>query len=223
LLVDTVPAVVSFTFGCPPPHIVQALQQRGCLVMVTVTSATEAATAVDAGAQLVCAQGIEAGAHRSTFDDAAPDDELSTFDLVAAIQSRVDVPVVAAGGIATPDGVRGALTAGAVAVQVGTAFLRCAEAGTNAVHRAALVDGQRTVTTMTRAFTGRRARGLVNDFIRRHGDAPSAYPEIHHATRPLRVAAAATGDAERLHLWAGTGFRHAREQPAGDVVGWLAG
>ncbi len=222
LLVETAPAVVSFAFGCPSREIVRTLQQRGSRVMVTVTSALEAATAVDAGADLVCAQGIEAGAHRSTFDDAGPDDELPTLRLVAAIRSQLDVACVAAGGIATPADVRAALGVGAVAVQAGTAFLRCDEAGTNAVHRAALADDRRRDTTITRAFTGRRARGIVNDFIRRHEDAPSAYPEIHHATRPLRTAAAAAGDAERLQLWAGTRFREARAASVADIVRWLA-
>jgi nitronate monooxygenase len=189
--------------------------------MVTITNATEAHRATESGADCVCAQGIEAGAHRSTFDDTAPDDELPTLDLVAAVRSVVDAPVIAAGGIATPAHVRAALASGAVAAQLGTAFLRCDEAGTNSVHRAALMDHERT-TVLTRAFTGRRARGLVNDFIRRHANAPHAYPEIHHATRPLRAAAAANGDAERLHLWAGTGFQHSRSGPISDVIDWLA-
>lgn len=221
LLTVIAPAVVSFTFGLPPRDIVRRLRQRDCLVMITVTNRAEAAAAGDAGADLLCAQGVEAGAHRGTFDDAAPDDELSTLDLVAAIASTLDLPVVAAGGVATPAHVSDAVAAGAVAVQLGTAFLRCHEAGTNAVHRAALEDERRVATTMTRAFTGRRARGLVNDFTRRHGHAPSAYPEIHHATRPLRAAAAVTGDAERLHLWAGTGFRHTRAEPAAVIIDWL--
>lgn len=223
VLLDAAPAIVSFTFGSPSAAVVRALQQRGSAVMVTVTSPTEAAIAVDEGADLVCAQGIEAGAHRGTFDDTAPDEELPTLELVAAIGSMGAVPVVAAGGLSTPEQVRDARAAGAVAAQVGTAFLQCEEAGTNAVHRAALADDRRTATTMTRAFTGRRARGIVNEFIRRHDHAPSAYPEIHHVTRPLRAAAAGRADAERLHLWAGTGFRHARAAPVSDVVAWLVG
>ncbi|MDQ3758001.1 MAG: nitronate monooxygenase, partial [Actinomycetota bacterium] len=140
VLVDVAPAVVSFTFGCPPPAVADALQRRGSLVMVTVTNPTEAAAAVAAGADLLCAQGIEAGAHRGSFDDAADDPELAILDLVRAIGSRLGVPVVAAGGISTAAQVRAALDAGAVAVQAGTAFLLSDEAGTSRVHRAALGD-----------------------------------------------------------------------------------
>jgi nitronate monooxygenase len=216
------PAVVSFTFGCPPGATVRALQQRGCLVMVTVTSGREAGAATTAGADLLCAQGIEAGAHRGTFDDTAPDDELPTLALVRAITARTSVPVIAAGGIATPAGVRAAIDAGATAVQAGTAFLLAPEAGTGSVHRSALTDARYSSTELTRAFTGRRARGLVNGFMRRHPDAPAAFPEIHHVTRPLRAAAAAAGDPDRVNLWAGTGHRHVRAAPVAETIDWLA-
>jgi nitronate monooxygenase len=218
VLVETAPGIASFTFGCPPKPVVRALQRRNTLVMVTVTNIDEADAAVNAGADLLCAQGIEAGAHRGTFDDMAPDDELRTLDLVRAINDRQPAPVVAAGGISTPTDVRAALDAGAVAVQAGTAFLCCDEAGTSSVHRRALGDCRYDATALTRAFTGRRARGLVNGFMRRHATAPSAYPEIHHATRPLRAAALRAGDGDRVNLWAGTGYRHARSAPAAAIV-----
>ncbi|HEX5614747.1 MAG TPA: nitronate monooxygenase [Acidimicrobiia bacterium] len=221
VLVDAAPAVTSFTFGIPPRAAIDRLRRRGSLVMVTVTNVTEADAAVSAGADLLCAQGIEAGAHRATFDDTASDDELPTLELVTALRAHDRVPVVAAGGIATPTEVAAALAAGAVAVQVGTAFLRCDEAGTSTVHREALADPRFDTTALTRAFTGRRARGLVNGFMRRHPAAPSAFPEIHHATRPVRAAAARAGDADRVHLWAGTGYRHARSAPAAAIVDWL--
>jgi nitronate monooxygenase len=223
VLIDAAPAVVSFTFGCPPPSVVASLHRRGSLVMITVTNLDEADAAARAGADLVCAQGIEAGAHRGTFDDRAPDEERSTLDLVGAVVARAHVPVIAAGGLATAADVAAALAAGAMAVQAGTAFLRTEEAGTNAVHRAALADSRFTATAMTRAFTGRRARGLANGFMRRHPAAPAAFPEIHHAARPIRVAAATTGDAHRLNLWAGTGYRCARAGSAASVIDALAG
>ena len=221
VLLGAAPAVVSFTFGCPPTRVMNALQLSGSLVMITVTNVDEADIAIRAGADLLCAQGTEAGAHRGSFDDAAADDEMATLDLVQAIRARHGGPVVAAGGISTPADVRAALGAGAVAVQAGTAFLLADEAGTNRVHRAALTDERLVSTALTRAFTGRRARGLVNGFMQRHPDAPTAFPEIHHATRPLRTAAAAVGDPDRLHLWAGTGHRHAKSGGAAEIIEWL--
>jgi nitronate monooxygenase len=222
LLVDAAPAVCSFAFGCPDRSVVEALQRRGSLVMVTVTSPVEAEAAAAAGADMVCAQGSEAGAHRSTFDDDGPDELLPALALVTAIRERTALPVVAAGGIAEPADVAAALAAGASAVQVGTAFQLCREAGTNEVHRAALRDPAFSETALTRAFTGRRARALVNRFTREHPDAPSAYPEIHHVTRPLRTAAVSRNDPDSLHLWAGTGWRQARDGPAAGIIEWLS-
>jgi nitronate monooxygenase len=216
------PAVCSFAFGCPERRHVEALQRRGTAVVVTVTSVVEAEAAVAAGADAVCAQGIEAGAHRSSFDDTSADEQLTALDLVVAIRARVDVPVIAAGGIARPEDVRAALAAGAVAAQVGTAFLRADESGASALHQAALVDPTFAPTQLTRAFTGRRARGLRNRFMREHDHAPSAYPEVHHLTRPLRAAAVGQSDANATNLWAGAGHRHARTGPAAAIVEWLA-
>jgi nitronate monooxygenase len=128
-----------------------------------------------------------------------------------------DLPLVAAGGLATGPGIAAALGAGASAVALGTALLRSDESGVPAVHQDALVT--RTGTVVTRAFTGRPARGLRNAFIDRYQPyAPVAYPEVHHLTRPLRAAAAGRGDAEGMHLWAGTGHRHARQGPAEEIV-----
>jgi nitronate monooxygenase len=129
----------------------------------------------------------------------------------------VDLPLVASGGIATGEGVAAVLAAGAVAAQLGTAFMRCPEAGTAPVHRERL--GVDAGTALTRAFTGRTARGIVNRFLVEHGaDAPSAYPEVHHLTAPLRAAARERGDAETLHLWAGQAHSLAEELPARELV-----
>ena len=222
MLIDMAPAVSSFAFGCPETATISALKRSGSLVMVTVTNTAEASLAVERGVDVLCAQGIEAGAHRGTFDDTAADDELTVVDLVAAIASRHSVPIVAAGGISTPARVEAAFRAGAVAVQAGTAFLRADESGASEVHQAALVDPRFSTTAMTRAFTGRRARGLVNAFLRRHPEAPSAFPAIHHVTRPLRVAATRLGDADSVNLWAGIGHHHARAEPAAAILDWLA-
>jgi nitronate monooxygenase len=222
LLVDLCPDVASFTFGRPQPTLVTALHRRGTVVMVTVTDVAEAEQAISSGADVLCAQGIQAGAHRGSFsDDDRTDAGMTTLDLVAALRRRTGLPVVAAGGIALPGDVAAALGAGADAVQAGTAFLRSDESGASELHKQALVDSGYTGTALTRAFTGRRARGLVNRFMEHHPDAPRAYPEIHHLTRPLRSAAVHQGDPHGVNLWAGTGYRHARTGPAAAIVEWL--
>jgi nitronate monooxygenase len=218
LIADPVPAV-SFTFGCPPRDVVAALHAAGSVVVMTVTSPDEAQVAVAAGADALCAQGIEAGAHRGTFVNVdQPGQDYGLLALVDALTSRRDVPVIAAGGIMTARGVRAVLGLGAVAAQCGTAFLRCPESGAHPLYKAALADPAYQATALTRAFSGRPARGLVNEFMLAHADAPAAFPEINNATRALRAAAAAAGDASRMSLWAGQGWRQATGRPAAEVV-----
>jgi nitronate monooxygenase len=218
LLADP-PAVTSFTFGCPPAEVIRALQDAGTLVMVTVTSLGEAILANAAGADALCVQGYEAGAHRGTFvNDDEPGRDYGLLALIGEVARVTSLPQVAAGGIMGPRQVRAVIAAGAVAAQCGTAFLRCPESGADARYKAALADPRYTATTLTRAFSGRPARGLVNQFIRDHPGAPAAYPEINNATRPLRAAAAAEGDLERMSLWAGQGYRSATEHPAGEII-----
>ena len=224
VLVAAPPPVVSFTFGCPPAGVVSALRGGGAVVGVTVTHPVEAGLAEETGVDFLSVQGPEAGAHRGTFvNDVRRGAERDLFDLLRAVASVSALPLLAAGGIMGPEAARAAQAAGAVAVQCGTAFLRCPESGAHPVHKAALADPRFTDTTVTRAFSGRPARGLVNAFVRAHRDAPPAYPEVNNATRPLRAAAAAAGDAERMSLWAGQGCRHARDAPAADVVAHLRG
>ena len=213
------PAVTSFTFGCPPAEVIRALQDAGSLVVVTVTSPAEAALAAGAGVDALCAQGYEAGAHRGTFaNDDQPGRDYGLLSLIGEVARVTSLPQVAAGGIMDPRQVRAVIAAGAVAAQCGTAFLRCPESGAHPRYKAALADPRYTATTLTRAFSGRLARGLANQFIRDHQDAPAAYPEINNATRPLRAAAAADADTERMSLWAGQGWRSATEQPAGEII-----
>jgi nitronate monooxygenase len=216
-------AVVSFTFGCPPADVVNRLRTAGSQVWITVTDAREAAMAAAAGADRLIAQGEEAGAHRGTFTNDAATAGTGVLDLLAAIRKVTDLPLVAAGGIMSAAAVDAAFDAGAVAVQCGTAFLRCPESGANPAHKAALLDSRFDRTALTRAFSGRPARGLENDFMRDHADAPAAYPEINNATRPLRAAAAAAGDVHRMSLWAGTGYREATDRPVAEVVAMLCG
>lgn len=214
------PAVVSFTFGCPPPELVARLRARGSEVWVTVTEAAEARIAADAGATALVVQGVEAGGHRASFADEDDAGTTGLLALLALVRAAVDLPLVAAGGIADGRGVAAVLGAGAAAAQLGTAFMRTPEAGTTPEHRAALV--RPTPTRMTRAFTGRRARGLVNRFLREHdAHAPAAYPEVHHLTAPLRAAARQAHDPESVNLWAGQAHALAREVPAAQLVAEL--
>ncbi len=223
LLADP-PAVTSFTFGCPAAGVIRALQDEGSAVVVTVTTPAEAEMAAAAGVDALCVQGYEAGAHRGTFvNDDEPGRDHSVLPLIGQVAAVTGLPQIAAGGIMSPRQVRAVLAAGAVAAQCGTAFLRSPESGAHPLYKAALADPRYTATTVTRAFSGRPARGLVNGFIVDHVDAPPAYPEINNATRPLRAAAAATGDTERMSLWAGQGYRLAAELPAGEIVGRLCG
>ena len=217
LLEDPVP-VVSFTFGCPDPDVIAALHGRGSLAVITITTRDEARLAAAAGADVLCVQGSEAGAHQASFDN-GPVRDVGLIALLAEVRSAVALPLIAAGGLTRGADVAAVLAAGAVAAQCGTAFLRCPESGTHPTHRAALADPRFTATAVTRAFTGRWARGLINRFLLAHdAAAPAAYPHAHHLTRPIRRAAADRGDPDALHLWAGESFRDAVDRPAADVV-----
>jgi nitronate monooxygenase len=213
-------AVVSLTFGCPPGDAVAALHDAGAAVWVTVTTVAEAQLARDAGADALVVQGVEAGGHRGSFADDAPG-EIGLLALLALVAAAVDLPLVATGGLATGRSIAAVLAAGAAAAQLGSALMLASEAATSPAHREALRQGRPTV--LTRAFTGRTARGIVNRFLSEHGpDAPSGYPDVHHLTAPLRAAARERGDAEAVNLWAGQAHALARERPAGELVRALA-
>jgi nitronate monooxygenase len=224
LLTASPPAVVSFTFGCPGPAVISALQVAGSEAWVTVTSPDEAALADQAGADVLVVQGSEAGGHRGSFRDDPASDLAGGFGLLALLQlarARTALPLVAAGGIATGAAIAAVLAAGASAAQLGTAFLLCPEAGTSAVQRAAVATV--TPTAMTRAFTGRLARGIRNRFMDDHGQhAPACYPEVHYLTAPLRAAGRSTGDPDLVNLWAGQAHELSCEVPAAELVAELA-
>lgn len=221
VIAEARPEVVSFTFGCPAPDELALLRSRGVLTMVTVSSRREAADAVAAGADALVVQGPEAGGHRSTFDPAA-EPPIEPLPVLLGQTVGLGVPVVAAGGLGDGAAVRRVRDAGAAAAQVGTALLLCDEAGTSAAHRRALRDPQFTETVVTRAFSGRYARSLANDFTARFSaDAPPGYPQVNHITGPIRSAAAAAGDPQAVSLWAGVAWRSAREGAAADVVAAL--
>jgi nitronate monooxygenase len=198
------PAVVSFTFGCPERSVLDALHRAGIEAWVTVTEAGEAEQAAGAGADALVVQGVEAGGHRGSFADLDGVGEVGLIALLRLVASSVDLPLVAAGGICDGYAAAAVLAAGARAAQVGTALLDTPEAGTSAPHRAALGGPGRT--RLTRAFSGRRARGIVNGFMERNEpSAPSGYPQVHYLTAPMRAAARAHGEPELINLWAGQG------------------
>jgi nitronate monooxygenase len=215
------PDVVSFTFGCPPSDVVGSLHEAGSEVWATVTDPDEAALAQAVAADALVVQGIEAGGHRASFVDREDAEGLGLLALIRLVARATGLPLVATGGIADGAGVAAALAAGASAAQVGTAFLLASEAGTHPAHRAALTEGERTA--LTRAFTGRQARGLVNRFLTDHaGEAPVAYPHVHHVTAPIRAAARERGDAGGFNLWAGQAHRLATARPAAEIVRTLS-
>ena len=219
------PAAVSFTFGLPDADVVRSLQAAGSIVLLTVTTPEEAAQALRVGPDALCLQGAEAGAHRGSLaNDDRPDQDRPVRALLASVRSHTLVPLVAAGGVGGPEDVGDLLARGADLVQAGTAFLRCPESGAAPAHKDALADPAFDRTAVTRAFSGRRARALVNTMLRRHPGAPAAYPEVNNATRRLRAAATRAGDTQHMSLYAGTAFRSAEARPAGEVVeGLLSG
>jgi nitronate monooxygenase len=212
--------VVSFTFGAPTAEQCAALHGAGCAVWGTVTTPGEARIAIAAGVDALVLQGFEAGGHRGSYDDLAPED-LGLLTLLRLVATETDLPLIASGGLFDRAGIAAVLAAGAAAAQLGTAFMLCPEAATSPAHRAAIESD--APTEITRAFTGRRARGIVNRFMRDHGDdAPSAYPEVHHLTAKMRAAARQAGDADGFHLWAGQAHSRARALPARELVEALA-
>jgi nitronate monooxygenase len=212
--------VVSFAFGCPDSAVVARLHDAGVAVWATVTTAGEAREAERAGVDALVVQGVEAGGHRATFDDTAPNDLglLAALQLVAAASP---LSLVATGGLATGRAIAAVLAAGAAAAQLGTAFMLTPESATADAHREAIAGDAET--GLTRAFTGRTARGIVNRFQRENSaHAPLGYPDVHHVTAPLRKAARERGDADGFHLWAGQAHSLAEPVPAGELVRRLA-
>ncbi len=218
------PPVVSFTFGLLDADAVGRLRRAGSVVMGTATSVAEARAWAASGADLVCAQGAEAGAHRGTFLGSAGDGLVGTLALVPQVVDAVGVPVIAAGGIADGRGIAAALALGAAGAQLGTVFLNCAEAPVHPAYRAALRAARETDTRVTRALTGRAARGLVNEFMRRlagaEADVP-AYPVQNALTGELRKAAAAADRPEFMSLWAGQAVGLLARRPDGQPAAGL--
>jgi nitronate monooxygenase len=225
LLVEARPAVVSFHFGLPDGPRIAALKQAGCLLLASVTSLAEAQAAERAGIDMLVAQGYEAGGHRGVFDPHAADDRLGTLALTRLLAMRTRLPVIAAGGIMDGAGVAAALALGAVAAQLGTAFIACPESAADAAYRAALMGEGAAHTVMTRAISGRPARCLPNRFTLLSETLTAAvpdYPIAYDAGKALNAAAKVRGEGGYGAQWAGQGAPLARALPAADLVRAIA-
>jgi nitronate monooxygenase len=220
-LIRAAPPLASFTFGLIAPEQVSALKAAGSYVVGTATSVAEARAWAEIGADAISAQGAEAGGHRGTFLKSVDESLIGTFALVGAIRAATGLPVLAAGGIMDGRGVAAALALGAVAAQMGTAFLLSDQTGVSAAWQGALKAAGDDPTRLTRALTGRYARGLENRFMSEmratEADAP-AYPVQNRLTQPLRAAAARLGKPDMLSLWAGQGVTQIGPGDAGALV-----
>jgi nitronate monooxygenase len=224
-VLDSGASIFSFTFGLPPESALAAARARGMFLMGTATTVAEAVMLETAGVDAIVAQGAEAGGHRGTFTGDFAAGQVGTVALVPQTVDAVDVPVIASGGIADGRGIAAALVLGAAAVQMGTAFLTCDESGIPEAYKAAILRAAEHETRITRAFSGRPARGIVNRFMEEvEADAAHIlpFPLQNALTRPLRTEAAKRGRAEFLSLWAGQALRLARRQGAAVLVARLA-
>jgi nitronate monooxygenase len=219
------PAAFSFTFGIPTPEDLARLRARDIAILGTATSVEEARLLEEAGVDGIIAQGAEAGAHRGTFAGAFESAMVPTLDLVRGIGDAIALPVTASGGLMDGRDISDALRAGASAAALGTAFLTCPESGAPAAHKSAILSAHTDTTVITRAFSGRPARGLANDFIAKLIGKEGAilpYPLQNALTRAMRAAAAQRGESGFLSLWAGRGVARARALPAGELVRLLS-
>ena len=219
------PPVVSFHFGLPSDQLVARVKSWGSQVWSSATTVDEARWLEAHGADVVIAQGFDAGGHRGNFLSDDLSRQVGTFALVQQIAKRIQLPVIAAGGISDAQGVKAAMQLGAAAARVGTAYLLCPEATTSAVHRAALTSNAAAMTAVTNVFTGRPARGIVNRLMRELGPintAAPAFPLAATAVLPLRGHAEAQGSGDFSPLWAGQNAHGCVELPAGELTRALA-
>jgi len=221
VVLDERPAAFSFTFGIPTAEALRRLREAGIVVMGTATTVEEGAMLAAAGVDAIIAQGAEAGAHRGTFTGDFERAMVPTLELTAGIAAATGLPVIASGGVMDGRDVAAALAAGAVAVQMGTAFVPCPESGAAEAYKRAILTATEDRTVVTRAFSGRPARGIENAFIRRVEpvrDAIIPFPAQNTLTRPMRAEAGRRGEPGYLSLWAGTAAHRARALPAAELV-----
>jgi nitronate monooxygenase len=215
------PPIFSFTFGIPSPAQIAALKKRDIAVTGTATTVEEARQLADAGVDAIAAQGAEAGAHRGTFAAPFEDSMVPLATLVRGICASIALPVIASGGIMDGRDINAALRLGAAAVQMGTAFLPCPESGAPVAYKTSLLNAKRDTTVITRAFSGRPARGLSNAFVAKvEGEERAILPfrQQNDLTRPMRNAAGQQGIADYISLWAGQGVTRSRAMPAAELV-----
>jgi len=221
-LIQARPAVASFTFGILSAAQVRRIKdQAGSFVIGTATTPAEALAWEEVGADAVVASGLEAGGHRGTFLGDWDGSQIGTMALVPACVDALSIPVIAAGGIMDGRGIAAAQALGAQAVQMGTAFLACPESAIVPAQRAAMASAQATDTRLTRIFSGRPARGILNQAmlgLEPHAAQTPAYPVQNALMGPIRRAAAQAGDAGHIALWAGQGVGAVREMPAGQLL-----
>jgi nitronate monooxygenase len=226
LVEELKPEVVSFHFGLPAPDLVKRVKAAGCIVMSSATTVKEAIWLEEHGADIVIAQGAEAGGHRGMFLTENIAEQPGTFALVPQVVDAVKVPVIAAGGIADGRGIAAAFALGASGVQIGSAYLRCPESKVIAPARLALAQATDDSTVITNVMTGRPARGVANRVMREVGpispDAP-AFPHGATALGPLKAAAEKLGRVDFTNLWAGQAVRMGKEMPAAELTRALAG
>jgi nitronate monooxygenase len=222
VILELRPEVFSFTFGAPDRATIDRIRSRAIVVLGTATTLNEARILAASGVDAVVAQGAEAGAHRGTFAGSFEEAMVPTLELTEQIAKAVSIPVIASGGLMDGSDVRAALNRGAVAVQLGTAFLACPESGAAEVYKRAILEAQSDTTVITRAFSGRAARGLRNEFIDLvDEEAILPFPLQNSLTRPMRTAAAKKGEPGFLSLWVGTGVARARAMPAAELIATL--
>jgi nitronate monooxygenase len=223
-LIEACPAVFSFVFGIPSPEILRTCREKGIVTVGAATTVDEAIACEQAGVDCVAASGFEAGGHRPSFLKSADESLMGTFALVPQIADKVKIPVIAAGGIADGRGIVAALTLGADAVQIGTAFLACDESGASDLHRKLLFQEEARNTGLSRAFTGRLARGIYNRFaseMKVHEPLFAKYPAHSWIVAPLRAAALAQGRHDLVALWAGQAAPLCRHHKAGELFASL--
>lgn len=213
---------VSFTFGCPSEEVIEQLKNNGSHTIVSVTNLHEAKIAESRGADAICLQGAEAGGHRATFQNVDEDSSVSLIDLISTIRNEIQIPIIAAGGLINGRDISNALNAGAIAVQLGTAFLCTKESGANPIYKQALQSGQFKETALTRTFSGRLARGLKNNFMTTYENiAPANYPAVNSLTKPIRAKALRDNNPQDMSLWASTRFKEIKQGTTKEVFDHL--